>query len=230
MANLKRILDTLESAHGAQSPQWPTDPYPFLLWWHCGYPPSLERCSRGWQALRAAIGTEPTPAKILATPRATLARALRTSGLVPLLRADRIREVARRVQEDFGGDLAGALRTLPAALARRALKEFPGIGNPGADRILLFAGIARIAAVPSNCAHVLVRIAVGREPRGYDRTYALAQRTLERLRPRSFQALTRAYLLLQAHGRQTCKAARPRCEACPIARGCAHLAAGEQRR
>jgi len=44
------------------------------------------------------------------------------------------------------------------------LKTFPGIGNPGADRILLFARIEPLAAVPSACPHVLVRVAAAEPP------------------------------------------------------------------
>ena len=56
MQPLAPILDALESFYGVQSPGSPVDPYLFLIWWHCGYPPSEERCNRGWEALTAATG------------------------------------------------------------------------------------------------------------------------------------------------------------------------------
>ena len=31
--NFDELLDALEIFHGQQLPNWPTDPYPFLLWW-----------------------------------------------------------------------------------------------------------------------------------------------------------------------------------------------------
>ncbi|MGH9565806.1 MAG: hypothetical protein ACRD4F_00925 [Candidatus Angelobacter sp.] len=37
----------------------------------------------------------------------------------------------------------------------------------GADLVLLFDGIAPVAAVPSNCPHVLVRIQQGHERENY---------------------------------------------------------------
>jgi hypothetical protein len=37
MTPLPQLLDALESFHGKQKPKWPTDPYRFLIWWHCGY-------------------------------------------------------------------------------------------------------------------------------------------------------------------------------------------------
>ena len=39
------LLDRLEAFHGAQEPCWPTEPYLFLVWWHCGYPASDAACA-----------------------------------------------------------------------------------------------------------------------------------------------------------------------------------------
>ena len=228
MKSLPGILDTLESFYGAQAPGAPVDPYLFLVWWHCGYPPSQQRCARGFAALQATLGVG--AAQLLAADSPRLARALRAGGMVPEVRAARLKEVARKVAEEFAGDLLGALRSLPLARARAALRKFPGIGAPGADRILLFARIAPLAAVPSACPHVLVRIESGPEPAAYGASYAYAQAALERL-PEDFAARIRAYLLLQRHGQELCKRGKPRCGLCPVARRCAFIrpAAGRRR-
>jgi len=43
--SLEPILAALEAHYGPQAPHAPTDPYQFLVWWHCGYPPSEARCA-----------------------------------------------------------------------------------------------------------------------------------------------------------------------------------------
>jgi endonuclease III len=101
---------------------------------------------------------------------------------------------------------------------------FPGIADPGADRILLFAGVASVAAVPSNCAHVLVRIRQGRESENYSATYREAQRAIAAELPETFDARTRAYLLLKKHGQETCKRTKPKCEQCLVSANCAFFA------
>ena len=53
------ILRQLESLYGNQAPCWPTDPYHFLVWWHCGYPASDAACAKGWEALDREVGVEP---------------------------------------------------------------------------------------------------------------------------------------------------------------------------
>lgn len=60
------------------------------------------------------------------------------------------------------------------------IKKFPNIADPGADRILLFAGVSPIPAVPSNCPHVIVRIMRGRERENYALTYKEAQEEIQR--------------------------------------------------
>ncbi len=216
-----RILERLESVYGAQEPNWPTDPYEFLVWWHCGYPASDAACAKGWSSLQQTVGIR--PAEILAAGAAKLARALKPGGMVPELRAERLLEIAARVQQEFAGDLRSGLGG-PLAGVRKTLQKFPGIAGPGADRILLFAGIAPVAAVPSNGAHVLVRIRQGLERENYGVTYREAQQAIEAETPASFDARSRAYLLLKHHGQERCKRTNPKCDSCPVNSDCAYFA------
>ena len=219
---LARILDVLAAAHGEIVAAWPTDPYLFLVWLHCGYPASDARCAKGWESVTSQIGAGVD--RILAASPAKLTNALKAGGMVPELRAMRLKEIAERVVKQYGGDLSEGLRGLPVAEVRRSLKQFPNIADPGADRILLFAGISPVAAVPSNCPHVLVRIQAGKERENYVVTYREAQRMIENGVPATFDSRTRAYLLLKHHGQQVCKSSNPRCDSCPVAPDCAFFA------
>ncbi|HTX76764.1 MAG TPA: hypothetical protein VMD29_11210 [Terracidiphilus sp.] len=214
------LLDRLEQHYGPQEPAFPVDPYEFLVWWYSGYPQSDARCNAGWQSLKKQIGIEPR--RILNASQAKLADALKPGGMVPELRAMRLQELAARVVEEYDGDLralfAGSLREV-----RSALKRFHSIADPGADRILLFARAAPVAAVPSNCAHVVVRIAYGLERENYGVTYREAQKLIADEVPEQFHARQRAYLLLKVHGQTVCKT-KPRCERCPIRDICAYAA------
>lgn len=216
-AMISTVLEALERSYGQQEPAWPTSPYIYLVWLHCGYPASDDRCSKGWESLRGTIGLD--PGQILDASLPQLTKALTPGGMVPALRAQRLKEVANRVIEECGGDLQGAL-ACPVPLARRLLKRFPNIADPGADRILLFAGIAPVAAVPSNCPHVIVRIMRGQERENYAVTYREAQQEIQKL-PESFGARRRAFLLLKRHGQDLCKRAKPKCGQCPIRDSCA---------
>src|SRR4051794_18983615 len=105
--SITELLDQLESYYGRQEPCWPGDPYLFIVWWHCGYPASDAACAKGWKSLHAAVAVDPET--LLAAAPATLAAALGPGGLVPELRARRLKEIAARVKNEFGGDLRAAL-------------------------------------------------------------------------------------------------------------------------
>jgi endonuclease III len=217
-----RILETLASAYGTPEPDFPTDPYLFILWWHSGYPQSQKACAKGWAALSKV--TRLDPEALLRAAPATLADALKAGGMVPELRAMRLKEIAERTLKEFGGDLTAALRGMPRDKARAALVKFPNIADPGADRILLFGGIAPVAAVPSNCPHVLVRIEHRRERENYGVNYRMAQESIEAPVPATFDARAQAYLLLRKHGQDTCKRAKPKCSECVLRPQCRYTA------
>lgn len=219
--SVQDLLGRLEAFHGPREPCWPVDPYEFLVWWHCGYPASDATCARGWQALKTEVGIEPR--RILSASQTKLAHALKAGGLVPEVRAMRLQQIAERVENEFGGDLSAPLLG-PLKDVRKALKKFPGIADPGADRILLFGRIEPVAAVPSNCTQVLVRIQLGVERESYSVNYRDAQALIEAETPAQFHARTRAYLLLKEHGQTICRRNNPKCESCPVQSFCAYFA------
>ena len=207
---MKDVLDLLEAFHGVQTPAWPVRPFEFLIWWHCGYPQSDAACAKGWDALHDA-GIEVDPTALARTSVKKLAAALQRGGLISDLRAGRIQTIARA--------------EMPHPLTRGFLKTLPGIGDPGADRILLFADLDPVAAVPSNATQVLPRIFAGEESKNYQTNYRDGQRTIASALPEDFAARTRAYLLIKRHGQTRCKRTNPQCGGCPLCDQCRFAAA-----
>jgi adenine-specific DNA glycosylase len=143
--------------------------------------------------------------------------------MFPELRAQRLLEIAARVQDEFGGDLRAGL-TGPLSSIRKAFKKFPSIADPAVDRILLFGGISPVPALPSNCPHVLVRIGRGQEGKNYGATYREAQELIEDAIPATFDARQRAFLIVKWHGQNLCKGSNPKCDQCPVHSKCAFFA------
>lgn len=235
---LAGILNQFEKHYGEQGTVGPSAPYEMILFVNCGYPATDASCMRGYEALKREIGTKPE--EILAAPKAKLTRLMRLGGIVPELRAERLKTIARIVSDLFGGDLDWALdkmmqdEKMPAdkriRRVKTALKEFPVIGEPGADKILLFAGLAPIAAVPSACPGVLQRILFGSEDKNYAAGYRAAQEAMSADLSESFDARRRAYLLLKCHGAEICKRTKPKCEICPVSGMCAYFEEGSTKR
>lgn len=228
---LVRILDELEKHYGVQSAVGPSDPYEMILFVNCGYPATDVSCTKGYGPLKAGVGTKPD--QILKAPSAKLAKLTQPGGMFPELRAERLKLIARIVNENFGGDLKWALEKLlsdekiPAEKrlrrAKGALKEFPVIGEPGADKILLFSGMVPIAAVPSACPGVPQRIFFGHEDKNYGKGYRAAQEVMSANLPETFGVRRRAYLLLKRHGAEICKRTKPKCEICPVSGMCVYF-------
>jgi endonuclease III len=229
--SLAGILKQLEKHYGKQVTVGPRAPYERILFVNCGYPATDASSTKGYEALKREVGTKPE--EILAAPKEKLAELMRLGGIVPELRAERLKTVARMVNELFGGDFERALgkmmrdEKMPAdkriRRVKTALKEFPVIGDPGADRILLFARLARVAAVPSASVAVPQRILFGAEDKNYSAGYRAAQEAMSAELPETFGARERAYLLLKRHGAEICKRTKPKCERCPISGRCAYF-------
>jgi endonuclease III len=219
-SKLPKLLNRLEKFYGRLKPPWPTDPYEMILYTNCGYPATDTSCTKGFNALKKEVGLAPDD--ILAAPHAKLTELMRLGGIVPELRATRLKEIAALVKHAFAGDLRAVLEK-PVPEPKRALKKFSTIGDPGADKILLFSKAAPVPAVPSNCLHVPLRLGFGVESKNYAASYRSAQEAIRAELPEQCAPLIRAYLLLKHHGQELCKRSRPLCECCPVSSDCVYF-------
>ncbi len=168
--------------------------------------------------MKKRIGTR--PADLLTARVEELAGITALAGIFPDLRARRLQESARLVRDECGGDLRRVLAGDPAK-ARRALKKFPTIGDPGADKILLFTGTVPSLALESNVGlRVLVRLGLVREHKNYSTMYKNAQAALADEIGDQCTPLIAAHQILKRHGQELCRRSAPRCEACPVRKEC----------
>ena len=181
-----------------------------------------ERRREVFEALRKQVGL--TAKKIDAAPDKILLPLAKRGGMRPETRVERWRAIARIVLTHADGDLDAALRALPLAKARALLKTFPVIADPGADKVLLFAGIAPRAALESNGVRALARLGFFREQASYDRSYKAAIEVLAQGGRPDGAWLIAAHQLLRELGKTTCKRGEPICAACPVDALCAHAA------
>jgi len=217
VTRLALLLNKLEKHYGKLPPPRLTDPYLMILFANCAYPATDDGCTKGFDTPQREIGTGVDD--ILGVDDADLVRAMKGCGMFPEKRAARLREIAWLVKSEYGGDLRTALRG-PLRKARQALKRFPTIGDPGADKILLFTGTAPIAAVPSNCVRVAHRLGYGEEKKNYAAGYRSAQEAIRAEQPGNCDALIRAHQLLKRHGQELCKTNQPLCQRCPVSSEC----------
>lgn len=197
-----------------------TDPLAILVWENIGYLIDDARRAELFAEFQKKIGL--TAHRIANAPMPVLTDIAKRGGMHPQKRAERLVEIGRLAIHECDGDIVGKLRALPLPKARSLLKKFPSVGDPGADRILLFSGIAPQPCLESNGLRALVRLGFCAEGKSYAQTYKGAIAALAGEGLADAEWLKRAYLVLRDHGKSLCKRSAPLCEPCPVDAVCPH--------
>lgn len=218
---IHRIVEALKERYGSPPPVATRDPFEQILWESVCYLVDDDRRAAAFEALRSRVGL--TPGQILAAPTDVLEEIV--CGMKPKDRVQRVREVARIARDHHGGDV-DSIVGLPTSTALAALRQFPGIGEPSAERILLFAGVHTTLAPDSNALRVLLRIGIAPEGKSYQASYRSVREAIKDELPEDPEWLIAARQLLRRHGRETCRRSVPECGMCPVRDECAYYAAG----
>lgn len=217
MLTFSKMMSRLKQQYGHVDAPVAQGPFALVMWENACYLLPDERRREVFEALQEFVGMSADA--IERAPDRTLLPLARRGGMRPETRVFRWREIARITLEQFDGDLNRIL-DMPYAKAKRALKQFPNIGDPGAEKVLLFCGIASGLPLESNGLRVLVRVGWARQQENYGRMYLDVQQNIAAVLPLDAPALQEAFLLLREHGRVTCKDKSPRCQHCTLATGC----------
>jgi len=220
MPELKKIIATLKRAYGAPKLPPAKGPFELVLWENACYLLPDDRRGEVFEGLRKRIGL--APQAILHGDLDTLLTLATRGGMRPQVRVFRLQEIARITMSQFDGDLDSILK-LPYAQAKKALKQFPNIGDPGAEKILMLCGAAEGLPLEWNGLRVLTRAGYGRaQQKNYSAMYRSVQEAIQTELPKKAAELAQAHLLLRQHGKKICKDKAPQCYGCPIKEMCAY--------
>jgi len=198
-----------------------------ILLENVAYLVSDERREQAFNALCERVGL--SPPEILTAHEERLMEVARLGGMHPAARVEKLRRIAQIALQEFDGDL-GAVLKQPIARAKKSLRKFPGIGDPGAEKILLFSKTQPVLALDSNALRVLLRLGYGEERKSYAATYRSAQEAIASELKRDFDWLIAAHQLLRRHGQELCKTAEPLCASCPLKSSCRYYQRNVRRR
>ena len=216
MNQLRTAFERLRHLYGRPAPP-PADPFALAIWESCAYLVSDERRARVFERIAREVGL--SPRAIRSTPLPRLARLIHDGGMRPLARAEKLHAAADVALEVGVARLRRVVREAPRE-ARAILRRFPGIGEPGVDKILLFCHGARSLAPDSNALRVLIRLGFGRDDPNYTRQYRSAAAMVAAEIPTGYAALIAMHQLLRRHGQEVCRRAAPLCDRCPLTDGC----------
>ena len=198
--SLTEIIDRLREVYGAPRAAI-TDPFEMILLENAAYLVDDARRLETFRKLRDEIGLSPDA--ILSASAEKIAKVIEGGGMLPPHRAAKVIECARLAEK------------IGVPLDKKVLRKYPGVGEPLADRILLFNGKQRTLAPESNALRVLLRLGFGTESKNYAASYKSAVAAAGEL-PNAKEA----HILLRRHGQEVCKNKAPRCEVCVVRADC----------
>jgi endonuclease III len=217
MLEFRKLIALLRKHYGEPPLPPARGPFELILWENSCYLLSDQRRAAVFTGLGEQVGLDAT--SIWKADKDVLLALAKMGGMRPETRVFRWREIARITLTQFEGNLDVILQQ-PYAKAKRALQQFPNIGQPGAEKILMLCGMSTGLPLEWNGVRVLERVGYARAQKNYGATYRSLQEALEGQIPPDAAALARAHLLLRQHGKTLCRNNKPLCPQCPLAPEC----------
>jgi endonuclease-3 len=166
---------------------------------------------RAFRSLMGRFGSLPAVARAGVDE---IESAISVGGLARV-KAPRIRDILTRVLELNQGSLdLSFLAEMPLEEAKAWLRQLPGIGPKSAGIVLNFSLGMPAMAVDTHIYRVSQRLGLIGSRVNAEQAHNLLEAAVD---PEQVFAF---HVALITHGRQTCKAQRPRCEDCVISFGC----------
>ena len=205
-----RIDRMLEARYGAPRRRSGPDPLSMLIHTVLSQHTSDTNSHRAFERLRERF---PSWAILRDAPVEAVIDAIRPAGL-SRLKAPRIQALLKRITAERGRLSLGFLRRWPVGRAKVWLRTLDGVGPKTAAIVLIF-GLGKAAfPVDTHVYRVGRRIGIIPEVLSVEEAHDWIEALVPPARYGPF------HLLLIRHGREICKAGRPRCAVCPVRRQC----------
>ena len=213
------LVDRLTSTFGLPSLPPARSPFELILWENVAYLADDAKRENAYELLRASTGLT---AEGIARVDQSRLLAVARHGIVPEQTAVKLRTIAELAMSEFAGDVDGVLK-LPSKEAFKALRKFPAIGEPAAEKILMMNGKLAVLALESNGLRVLQRVGYGEDTGKYSRDYKDTREAVADQIPDDREWLTTAHFALRRHGQAVCRRSTPECARCPLVDGCRYF-------
>ncbi|MCS6831424.1 MAG: endonuclease III [Armatimonadota bacterium] len=172
--------------------------------------------SNSWRAYQRLRERFPSWQAVMDAPTEEVEEAIRPGGLASS-KAPRIQAVLRAIAEHNGGALSlDFLQEMDTDSARRYLLGLPGVGPKTAAIVLCFSLGRPVIPVDTHVFRVSWRLGFFDRKVGEAKAHDLLQQIVPK------EDIYPFHVHLIRHGRQVCKAQRPRCNQCPLADLCAY--------
>lgn len=164
----------------------------------------LKATFSSWEAVRDA-------------PAAAIEQAIRTGGLA-VVKAARIQAILGALTDSSSAVRLPELHHMRRRRARQFLTQLPGVGKKTASCVLLFGAGVPAIPVDTHVHRVSLRLGLVPPKASPDLTTDVLEAAIPMQEHYAF------HVNLIRHGREVCKAQRPRCEVCVLRDRCAYAA------
>lgn len=202
----------LEAHYGPRSWRGRRDPLEELVMTILSQNTSDRNSGRAYRALRQAF---PDWQALIDAPTEAVYAAIKPAGLGKV-KAPRIQQTLRRIQERTGALSLDLLDALPLEEARAWLTSLDGIGPKTAACVLMFALGKPALPVDTHVHRVSLRLGLIAPKVSAEQAHRLLESALEPAQVYPF------HLNMIQHGRLICHARSPECGRCPLAVICAY--------
>ena len=207
------VMERLGDRYGSVERERRYDPASELVYTILSQHTSDINSERAFNNLLATFGTVEG---IAAAPVDEIEDAIRMGGLARV-KAPRIKAILDKVAEDVGSFDLSFLGEMPLADAKEWLKALPGVGPKTAAIVLCFALGMPAMPVDTHIYRVSKRLGLIDQKTNAEKAHDILEPMVAEDDVFAF------HMYLIRHGRDTCKAQRPRCDECVLSWGCAWL-------
>lgn len=211
------LIDNLEEKYGSLLETiWPEefsfkDPFKNLIITVLSQNTSNANCIRAYKGLSARF--EVTPEALASADIDDLKEAIRSGGLYNV-KAERIKNLSKKILEKFNGDIASVLAK-PKDEAKRKLMELPGIGEKTSDVLLTSRySYQRVIPIDTHFDRVAKRLGIA-DPKA---DYRAVQDAWMKFLPEERRERLSGLVWLLA--KNTCRSQNPKCSECPFSTIC----------
>ncbi len=212
LSTIPHIIERLEDAYGA--PYWRPryNPVSELVYTILSQNTSDKNSLPAFQKLREIF---PKWEDILEAPEIEIGEAIRSGGLWQV-KAPRIKQILQQIWELRGALELDFLKDMPLGVARDWLMTLPGVGPKTAACVLLFSLGLPALPVDTHVHRVSWRLGLIEKSVSREKSHEVLEAMVTK------DDIYRFHVLFVQHGRQTCKAQRPRCPWCVVREVCGY--------
>jgi endonuclease-3 len=207
------VIDLLKQEYGPRQWKSDSDPLDVLIETILSQNTSDTNSGKAFASLKASFGSWEA---VASAPAECIAAVIKSGGL-SRIKASRIKQVLRQIEEGQGRISLDSLKSMEMAAAEDYLIRLPGVGRKTARCVLLFSLGKPSLPVDTHIFRVSKRLGLIDSMASIEKAHSL----LQRLAPPSEVYLFHVYMI--EHGRRICRARQPRCNICTLKDICPSL-------